>query len=364
MTTTAIEKRQQQGDYAALWRVAESIDGNLFGLKSVQEAFTLMLIGDAEGIHPIHALQKYHIIKGKPVKKADAMLADFFAAGGRVEWHEQTDASVSATFSHPQGGTIRVTWDAERVRKAGLTGNHSTYPAQMKRARCISEGVRATWPAAAGIGIYTPEEMQDVADGDRQQAEARVWQDVAASHDPAGPDAASEGEEMADAGQLEILRAFHMQNPAVAVGSKAGNARQLIGRALKRHQAAKVSDLTEQQAAALIGDIRNGVEAANAKAAEQGTDQPGEQGEPKADAPAVPHAAHFENFIEQLRAFAPEREPTAAAAWTRWVGRAGNVTRGKVNADRFASLMAAIEAGAFSGDASELQPAEPEPAAA
>jgi hypothetical protein len=134
----------------------------LFGMKTPEQAIALMLIAHAEGMHPALAARDYHVIQGRPALKADAMLARFHAAGGKVTWGDYTDARVSATFSHPQGGTVEIDWTMERAKAAGLTGkeNWRHYPRQMLRARVISEGVRTVSPGVA-VGIYTPEEVQD-----------------------------------------------------------------------------------------------------------------------------------------------------------------------------------------------------------
>lgn len=135
----------------------------LFGIQTQEQALALMLVAQAEGLHPATAARDYHIIQGRPALKADAMLARYLSSGGRVEWHEHTDAKVAATFSHPAGGTLRIEWDMERAKKAGIGGKDmwTKYPRQMLRARVISEGIRATNPAVA-TGIYTPEEVQDM----------------------------------------------------------------------------------------------------------------------------------------------------------------------------------------------------------
>jgi hypothetical protein len=90
------------------------------------------------------------------------MLARFLKAGGKVDWLEHNDNRVAATFSHPSGGSITVDWDMRRAEQAGLNRkrNYMTYPRQMLRARCISEGVRAVYPVATG-GMYVPEEVAD-----------------------------------------------------------------------------------------------------------------------------------------------------------------------------------------------------------
>lgn len=136
---------------------------NLFGIKTPEQALALMLLSQAEGLHPATAARDYHIIQGRPALKADAILARFQAAGGRVEWLEYTDARVAARFSHPAGGSVEIDWTLERAKTAGLAGRDSwrQYPRQMLRARVISEGVRTVYPAVL-VGMYTPEEVADM----------------------------------------------------------------------------------------------------------------------------------------------------------------------------------------------------------
>ena len=159
-----IEPRQIAPNYgmADLERMAIAFArSGLFGAKTPDQALALCLIAQAEGKHPALASKQYHIINGGPAKKADAMLGDFQAMGGKVDWHEYTDTCVSGTFSHPDGGSVRVDWDDARVAKAQINNpNHKKYPRAMKRARCISEGVRTVYPGATS-GMYAPEEIQD-----------------------------------------------------------------------------------------------------------------------------------------------------------------------------------------------------------
>ena len=82
----------------------------LFGITHPEQALALCLVAQAEGRHPASAAADYHIIQGRPSKKADAMLRDFLLNGGKVEWHKLTDEMADATFSHPAGGSLRITW--------------------------------------------------------------------------------------------------------------------------------------------------------------------------------------------------------------------------------------------------------------
>ena len=140
----------------------------LFGVKTPDQAMALMLISQAEGLHPALAARDYHVINGRPTLRADAMLARFQTAGGRVEWGEYTDTRVVGTFSHPSGGSVRVEWTTKMAQDAGLTRNPTwkSYPRQMLRARCISEGIRTVFPGVV-VGTYTPEEAEDMTPAQR-----------------------------------------------------------------------------------------------------------------------------------------------------------------------------------------------------
>lgn len=133
-----------------------------FGYKNSSEAFTLMCLAQANGLHPAKAAERYHIIQGRPAMRSEAMLASFQESGGKVRWVKRTDTECKLWLSHPNGGELEVTWNMERAQKAGLTGkqNWKQYPVAMLSARCVSEGVRALYPACL-CGMYTPEEVID-----------------------------------------------------------------------------------------------------------------------------------------------------------------------------------------------------------
>lgn len=139
-------------------------DSGLFpAFKSPQAAAALMLLCRAKGMDPMTAVERYHIVQGRPVMRAEAMLSEFLAAGGKVEWHERSESIARATFSHPQGGSITLAWTIEQAKAAGLTGKDvwRQYPRQMLHARLVSEGVRSVCPGVTN-GLYTPEEATDI----------------------------------------------------------------------------------------------------------------------------------------------------------------------------------------------------------
>jgi hypothetical protein len=145
----------------------------LFGIKTPDQGVALMLIAQAEGLHPAIAARDYHVIQGRPALKTDAMLARFQQAGGKVEWKTYTDDEVTGVFSHPQGGSLTVTWTMKQAKSIGLANkdNWKNYPRAMLRARCISEGIRSVYPGCV-VGVYSVEETQDFTDAPQKPVEA------------------------------------------------------------------------------------------------------------------------------------------------------------------------------------------------
>lgn len=137
----------------------------LFGVKTVDQAFGLILVAQSEGRHPATIAQEYDIIQGRPALKSASALARFQHAGGKIRWIVTNAQEAEAELSHPQGGSIIIRWDMERAKLAQLLGkdNWKKFPDQMLRARVVSEGVRAIFPACLN-GMYVAEEVQDFDD--------------------------------------------------------------------------------------------------------------------------------------------------------------------------------------------------------
>jgi len=134
----------------------------MFGFKNTQEALAIMLLCQGENMHPAVAMRDYHVIQGRPALKADAMLARFQHAGGSVQWKDYSDEKVTGIFSHPQGGTLELSWTLQQAKSIGIANKDiwKNYPSAMLRARVISEGIRSVFPGCV-VGVYTPEEVQD-----------------------------------------------------------------------------------------------------------------------------------------------------------------------------------------------------------
>lgn len=160
----------------------------MYGIKSPEMAMTLMFQAQAEGIHPCKAMQEYHVINGKPSLSSQSMLARFQLAGGTAKWIKRTATEATLHVSHKQGGELEVTWNIDRAKRAGLLGNPSwtKYPEAMLSARCISEAIRAVFPACLG-GMYSIEEEDDIAyeSAEKRKLKAQGKQEVSLENDKA-----------------------------------------------------------------------------------------------------------------------------------------------------------------------------------
>jgi hypothetical protein len=156
-----LEKKGDSMPIDTIERMAEAMaKSGIFGVNKKEDMFSLMLLSQAEGKHPALCAKEYHMVKGRPTLSADAMLARFQQAGGRVEWEVYTDTEVVGIFKHPLGGELKVDWTMQRAKNAGIDNNPTwkKFPRNMLRARCITEGVRTVFPAIC-TGIYETTEI-------------------------------------------------------------------------------------------------------------------------------------------------------------------------------------------------------------
>ena len=133
-----------------------------YGFTDISQVMAVMIVAQAENKHPGTVVQEYDIIQGRPALKSQAILARFQQAGGKVEYLSYTDEKVEMTFSHPAGGSLTLAWTIKQATAIGLAtkDNWKKYPRAMLKARVVSEGVRAVYPACI-LGHYAVEEVMD-----------------------------------------------------------------------------------------------------------------------------------------------------------------------------------------------------------
>lgn len=182
--SNGIQKYEQQGGqldiarekWDVLREMSEQVSKSGLFKMSAPQVLTLMMLAESEGLHPIKALTRYHIIEGKPSMRADTMQAEFQAAGGRVKWLKSDAEECIAEFSHPTYGkepfSIRLTFKefydsgvatCWKDSKREISANWKKFPAAMLRARAVTAGVRAVLPSVI-MGVYSEEETADAID--------------------------------------------------------------------------------------------------------------------------------------------------------------------------------------------------------
>lgn len=161
------------------------------GAKTVEEGMAINLICLQEGISYMDFNRKYHLIKGKPSMKYDAMLALFKSHGGKYVILERTPERAAIRWEID--GNVQeweYTWETAKQdrwpwkdpkTKDELKDNWST-PSDRKNmlfARLVSDSLRVLCPEVAG-GIYTPEEVSDIVADSGTQGPAKSAMEVAA----------------------------------------------------------------------------------------------------------------------------------------------------------------------------------------
>lgn len=144
----------------------------MFGCANEAQGKVLAMACMCEGENPIALSRKYHIIQNNLSMKADAMLAELRARGGKHKVIERTSEAACVEITY-DGQTYqeRMTWeDAQQERyilaKDGTLKDNWATPRgrrQMLWARVISEAVRTIAPEIVA-GTYTPEETADIVD--------------------------------------------------------------------------------------------------------------------------------------------------------------------------------------------------------
>jgi hypothetical protein len=210
---SADQQQTERPTFEQMGVMAKAVaDSKMFGVENQAQAMALMLLCQAEGLHPIMALRRYHIIEGRPAFRADALQGEFEKEGA-ILWHQRDEKMCAATFfrhhvAHLDAQAIprakerfkrlckgedasdlaqvdevtiiRTIEDAVAKRVAmrwDKTGNkwvmkHNWLqsPRQMLHARCLTEGVRAVNPGLIA-GVYIEDEILDIPAEQRTEVE-------------------------------------------------------------------------------------------------------------------------------------------------------------------------------------------------
>jgi hypothetical protein len=119
--------------------------------------------GRALGLAPMAAIQGINVINGKPTASASLIASLVRMAGHRLRVVATgTEATCQIQRSDDPDFTFSSTWNMDRAKQAGLTGNPSwqKYPEAMMKARAITECARDACPEVLAGVQYTAEELE------------------------------------------------------------------------------------------------------------------------------------------------------------------------------------------------------------
>jgi len=123
-----------------------------------------VLAGREIGIGPMEALQKIHMVDGRPSLSSELMRSLVLRAGHMIEFTHLTD-QVCTIRGRRNGSSewTELSWTLKDAQRIGVANKDTwkKYPRQMLSARATSELCRLMFPDALGGISYTPEEIED-----------------------------------------------------------------------------------------------------------------------------------------------------------------------------------------------------------
>jgi hypothetical protein len=155
----------------------------------VPEVLMQIMAGQELGLYSMASLRSFHIIKGKPVMGADAMVAVILGSG-KAEYFKRVGegSGKSVTYATKRRGheEQRCTWTWDMAKDAALTSkdNWRMFPRQMLASRAKSELARDVYPDVL-TGCYTADEVEH-GDPDRAPMRER-YEDADFVDQPAAP---------------------------------------------------------------------------------------------------------------------------------------------------------------------------------
>ncbi len=135
--------------------------------KEADVAVSIMA-GQELGMPPMAAIRGVHVVKGKPVLSADAMVGVVLGRGIAKYFRCAEESPESVTYETLRIGDPepqRMTWTMEDAKRAQLTGgdNWKKYPRAMLKARCKAALARDVYPDVLA-GCYTDDEAREFDD--------------------------------------------------------------------------------------------------------------------------------------------------------------------------------------------------------
>jgi hypothetical protein len=129
------------------------------------DVFVTLLAGQELGMPPMAAMRGIHVVKGKTVLSADAMVGVVLGRGIAKYFNRVEESPTSVTYETWRTGDptpIRCTWSDDDSARAGLLSNdnYRKYPKAMRQARCKAMLARDVYPDVLA-GCYDIDEARE-----------------------------------------------------------------------------------------------------------------------------------------------------------------------------------------------------------
>lgn len=130
------------------------------------DVLVTLMAGHELGLAPMASLRSIHVLKGKPILAADAMVAVVLSSGAAEYFVKVEESDESATYETKRKGAPipqRATWTVADAKRAGLmaNANWTANPRAMCRARAKSILARDVYPDVLA-GCYEESERDEI----------------------------------------------------------------------------------------------------------------------------------------------------------------------------------------------------------
>lgn len=124
----------------------------MFGCNTVEAGRLIAVQCVEEGLKLSEWPRIYHLVNGRPSKKAHAAQAEFESKGGTVEWIDlgREGKHASATLAFPGKKPLKIEFGIDQAVRAGLVkgdSNWTKWPDRMLRAAVLREGILLLAPS-------------------------------------------------------------------------------------------------------------------------------------------------------------------------------------------------------------------------
>lgn len=178
LSHTETEVLPSPAQWQTMLQMADTLVKSGFLPKTIDtpaKATAVILKGRELGIPAMQSFSHIYIIEGKPTCSAELQLALLARGGVTWEWRESSGNAAEIIYSRPGWSAFSSRFDMEDAKRANLVNKATwkAYPANMLRARAISNGARMIGPDLLAGMSYTPEELGAEVDEDGKVVEGR-----------------------------------------------------------------------------------------------------------------------------------------------------------------------------------------------